>query len=237
MQPIQWVAEESHWVSFLFRHKRPHPVLCHPTLGPIDVMPDHAHEGLCVPNPNLVANKQFKAEAEYPPAVGGGPQPAPKIIAFGSNLGQPPFLFTKGAQPARTGNPMIAVYDGHPAGVGRVATDSTWHHWMDVNIDVIRLADTTDWKKIKRYFQNLAVWLNPPGYSTSCFFHAVVASHFETVGFQEYHRRASVLELGEALRTHLHRHYGPCWVTERVLDILVAFKLVDVRQAIIAIVG
>ncbi len=61
-------------------------------------------------------------------------------------------------------NPMIAVYDGHQAGVGRVATDSTWHHWMDVNINAIKAADNDDWKKISRYFINLAVWLNPPGY-------------------------------------------------------------------------
>ena len=230
VQPIRWVADASHWASLFFRHKRPHPVLCHPTLGPIDVMPDHAHEGLCVPNPNLAANKKFKAEREYPDAIDGGAQPSPKIIAYGSNLGQPPYLFTKGVQPARNDNPMIAVYDGHRAGVGRVATDSTWHHWMDVNIDVIRLADTTDWKKIKRYFQNLAVWLNPPGFSTRCFYHSVVASHFQAVGFQEYWRGATVKELGVALRSHLHFHFGPCWVTERIFDMILDFKLVEVAR-------
>ncbi|MCA1662382.1 MAG: hypothetical protein LC648_09635 [Novosphingobium sp.] len=225
VQPIRWVADASHWFALFFRHKRPHPVLCHPTLGPIDVMPDHAHEGLCVPNPDLAANKKFKAEREYPDATDGGSQPRPKIIAYGSNLAQPPYLFGKGAQSARNDNPMIAVYNGHRAGVGRVATDSTWHHWMDVNIDNIRLADTLDWKKIKRYFQNLAVWLNPPGYSTRCFYHSVFASHFETVGFQEYYRGATVTELGTALRGHLHFHWGPCWVTERIYDIIRDYKL------------
>lgn len=225
VQPIRWVPESSHWHSVFYRHKRPHPVLCHPELGPIDVMPDHAHEGLCVPSPDLAANKKFKAEREYPDAIDGGDQPRPKIIAYGSNLSQPSYIFGKGPQPARDDNPMIAVYDGHQAGVGRVATDSTWHHWMDVNIEAIALADTTDWKKIKRYFQNLAVWLNPPGYSTSCFHVAVIASHFETVGFQEYALTASITELGSALRNHLHYHYGPCWVTEWVIEIFRDYKL------------
>ena len=229
VQPINWVAEQTHFHSLFLVHKRPHPVLCHPTLGPIDVMPDHAHEGLCVPSPDLNANKKFKAEKEYPDAIGGGDKPAPRIIAFGSNLGQPPYLFSKGPQPARSKNPMIAVYDGHKAGVGRVATDSTWHHWFDVNIDEIRAADTTDWKKIKRYYQNLAVWLNPPGYSTHCFYHSVIASHFQTVGLQEYTREATTLELGLALRSHLALHYGPCWVSERIWDVLVDQRFIPKR--------
>ena len=119
----------------------------------------------------------------------------------------------------------IVYTTGHQANVGRVVCDSTWHHWMDVNIEAIALADTTDWKKIKRYFQNLAVWLNPPGYSTSCFHVAVIASHFETVGFQEYALTASITELGSALRNHLHYHYGPCWVTEWVIEIFRDYKL------------
>ena len=43
VQPIKWATyQRTYWP---FRsYKRPHPVLCHPTLGPINVMPDHAHE-------------------------------------------------------------------------------------------------------------------------------------------------------------------------------------------------
>ena len=229
VQPIRWIAESSHFHTIFSIHKRPHPVLCHPTLGPIDVMPDHAHEGLCVPAPNLAANKKWKADKEYPEAVGGGNKPKPKIIAFGSNLSQPPYKFAKGPQPTRTDNPMIAVYDGHKAGVGRVATDSTWHHWMDANIDNIRAANNTDWKKIKRYYQNLAVWLNPPGYSTHCFYLAVIASHFEVVGLQEYTRKASTADLGAALRGHLQHSSGPCWVTERIWEILVDIQFIPNR--------
>ncbi|TNF61595.1 MAG: hypothetical protein EP306_06230 [Burkholderiales bacterium] len=230
VQPIRWVAWKSVYWPFAGKRKRPHPVLCHPTLGPIDVMPDHAHEGLCVPNPNLSANKKFRNEPEYPNATDGGPKPQPQIIAYGSNLDSDDWNFAKGAQPGRSNNPMIAVYDGHRAGVGRVATDSTWHHWMDVNINALRAANNDDWKKISRYFINLALWLNPPGFSTRCLYLSVVASHFESVGFQEYHPGASTAELGRALRLHLGKVYGPCWVTERIWELAHELRQIPQRH-------
>lgn len=230
VQPIRWTAWRSHYWPFPFRRKRPHPVLCHPILGPIDVMPDHAHEGLCVPSPNLSANKQFNSEPEYPDALGGGVKPQPEIIAYGSNLDSDHWNFVKGEQPGRNNNPMIAVYDGHNAGVGRVATDSTWHHWMDININAMKAADNDDWKKISRYFINLAVWLNPPGFSTKCFYLSVVASHFQHVGFQEFHPKATIIELGKSLRDHLVLLYGPCWVTEMIWQVIVEFEILHYAE-------
>ena len=226
VQPIRWTTWRSVYWPFGRIRKRPHPVLCHPKLGPIDVMPDHAHEGLCVPSPDLNAIKQFNSEKEYPNAVGGGPKPRPEIIAYGSNLDSDDWNFGKGEQPGRNNNPMIAVYDGHLAGVGRVATDSTWHHWMDVNINNLKVADNNDWKKISRYFVNLAVWLNPPGFTTRCFYLAVVASHFEFPGFQEYHVGATTLELGHSLRKWLIYSHGPCWVTEHIWRVIWELDLI-----------
>lgn len=227
-QPIQWVTwQRSRWP--IFWKKRPHPVLCHPTLGPIDVMPDHAHEGLCVETATIPAGDTFDfdgsgAKPEYPDAIGGGPKPMPRIIAYGSTLGDPPYNFEKGPQPARPKFPMISVYDGHLAGVGRVATDSTWHHWMDINISTFKAANNDHWKKISRYFINLAVWLNPPDYSTNCLWLSAVASHFQYPGFEEYWPKRPTLELGQALRTHLIKVYGPCWVSERIWWDLVAVR-------------
>lgn len=219
-QPIQWVTwQRSRWP--IYWKKRPHPVLCHPKLGPIDVMPDHAHEGLCIEQSGINAGATFDfdgtgAKPEYPDGIGGSPKPLPSIIAYGSTLGDPPYNFAKGPQPARASFPMISVYDGHLAGVGRVATDSTWHHWMDVNIATLKAADGVEWKKISRYFINLAVWLNPPGLKTHCLWYTTLVSHFEYPGFEEYWPERPVLELGDALRRHLSLIYGPCWVTERI---------------------
>ena len=30
---------------------------------------------------------------------------------------------------------VIGAYDGHQGGVGRIAVDSTWHHFININID------------------------------------------------------------------------------------------------------
>ncbi|RYY24974.1 MAG: hypothetical protein EOP62_15080 [Sphingomonadales bacterium] len=229
-QPIHWVTWQSVGTGILSYKHRPHPVLCHPTLGPINVMPDHAHEGLCrdtgtVPLTGTYNFDGAGAQDEYPPATGGGAKPEPTIIAYGSNLGGGPYNFAKGPQPARNHNPMISVYDGHLAGVGRVATDSTWHHWFDVNIADIQAENGANWAKISRYFINLAVWLSPPGYSTTCLWWCTVLSHFTATGFQEYSPKLSDVELGQALSRQLYRIYGPCWVSHVIWDRLRELKL------------
>ncbi|MCB1948301.1 hypothetical protein [Nitrosomonas sp.] len=228
VQPIQWIPWQTRYWP-IFYQKRPHPVLCHPTLGPIDVMPDHAHEGLCRPVTEIDLNATYDFDGtgnkpEYPPAIGGGAKPEPFIIANGSTLGDPPYNFVKGAQPARPSFPMVSVYDGHRAGVGRVATDSTWHHWMGLNITQIKNADNDDWKKISRYFVNLALWLNPPGYSTKCLYVSALTSHFEHVGLQEFIGNRSAHSLGKELRHHLHSIFGPCWVTQIIFDLVWEIK-------------
>lgn len=223
VQGIRW----NPWKTFsspLFHQKRPHPVLCHPSLGPINVMPDHAHEGLCVPTEEIDLERQYNFGHgdvdEYPDAVGGGQKPKPEIIATGSTLGDPPYNFGKNEQPYRAAFPMISVYDGHKAGVGRVATDSTWHHWMGMNIEEIKDVDNDDWKKISRYFVNLAVWLNPPGISTRCLYLSTLESHFQYAGLQEYIGVRENRVLGRHLRNSLIKQYGPCWVTQVVDDFI-----------------
>ncbi|MGF1593384.1 MAG: hypothetical protein ACFCUW_08905 [Kiloniellaceae bacterium] len=225
-QPIQWIAWQQHKHGHFVVHKRPHPVLCHPTLGPINVMPDHPHEGLCFTESeiNLAANYAFNGYAgpEYPSS--GGSQPGPRVIAWGKTLSDPPYDFAKGPHTAKN-FPMISVYDGHVADVGRVAVDSTWHHHFDMNIlGIEAAADPTNWQKISRYFVNLAVWLAPPGrYKAHCFFDFVKA-HFEYVGMLELHPKIEPARVGHIFRDHLVRHYGPCWVTSFVLDWLRDFN-------------
>jgi hypothetical protein len=225
-QKIEWVAWQQHQHGHFLVHKRPHPVLCHPTLGPIDVMPDHPHEG-CMFRENeidLAAAYSFNGYSgpEYPGS--GSSQPRPRIIAWGNTLPDPPYNHQKGDSPAKH-FPMISVYDGHIADVGRVASDSTWHHHLDINIHDLELAaDPTAWQKISRYFINLAVWLAPPGrYRAHCFFDFVKA-HFEYVGMLEYHPKVEAAQVGAIARKHLALHYGPCWVTAFVLDWLKEFN-------------
>ena len=65
----------------------------------------------------------------------------------------------------------ISAYNGHLANVGRVCTDATWHHFININIDgtdTVRNGmqdgmgnDTPDMQKIREYYKNLASWLMP----------------------------------------------------------------------------
>lgn len=226
-QPIEWVPWSSVY-HFRHVHHRPHPVLCHPTLGPIDVMPDHAHEGVVFDHvaqpdvglaPITVGNNYNFAGVNGPeyPTV-GGLQPLPMVIAHGRTLADPPLMHQKGDSPAKR-FAMISVYDGHLADVGRAAADSTWHHWMNLNIAGIEAAGGDNWEKISRYYLNLAVWLAPRRISRLCLYIHLVESFYAYPGIEEFHPRADTLELGVSFRHYLMRWFGPCWVTQWVLDI------------------
>jgi hypothetical protein len=241
-QPIYWVP----WMWFIHHpfhvHRRPHPVLCHPTLGPINVMPDHPHEGAVfdhVAQPDiglapitLTNSYDFGggvSGAEYPTV--GAVQPLPMVIANGRTLADPPLIHEKGDSAAKR-FAMISVYDGHRANVGRVATDSTWHHWMNINITQLEAAGGDNWEKIKRYYLNLAVWLAPPHIPRYCFHFHVLESFYSYPGIEEFHLKADLLDLGFTLRHHLLKLYGPCWVTQFVLD-YAGFIDVKLRERLI----
>lgn len=140
-----------YWGGIVWR--RPHPLLCSP-LGPIDIFPDHEHEG----------------EALAPPPVPAGEWPggvAAEVIARGS-------IVSPDADVGRRIG-VLSVYDGHQAGVGRIVADSTWHHHFDINLrglpgDPTRTGfvtpGTSQWissaTKIEHYFLNVGIWLAPP---------------------------------------------------------------------------
>jgi hypothetical protein len=226
-QPIEWVTWMKYGHPAFPRSRRPHPVLCHPELGPIDVMPDHPHEGVVfdhVAQPAVgLAPITVTGTHNFPGASGAdyptvsGVQPVPMVIAYGHTLSDPPLWHEKGETLAKR-FAMISVYDGHRANVGRAATDSTWHHWMNLNITDIEAAGGADWEKIKRYYLNLGVWLAPARVARGCFGFHVLASFYSYPGIEEFNVRAPLLETGAALRHKLAAIYGPCWVTSFVLD-------------------
>lgn len=121
----------------------PHPLLCGPA-GPIDILPDHMHEGEAVA-PTVLPPAEW-------PQTSGGFQPAPEAIAWGK--------VTSGN---RTGweFPVISVYDGHAAAAGRIVADSTWHHWFDINLLGFAPGSAEE-EETYAYFRNVAVWLAPP---------------------------------------------------------------------------
>jgi len=200
-QSIDWVPWISQQVSIFKVNQRPHPILCHPTHGPIDVMPDHPHEGWNYEDDeiDLTATYAFGALSgdEYP--MVGANRPSPVVIAHGTTTPNPPFNLEKGPSPKKR-FAMVTAYDGHQANVGRVVTDTTWHHWFDENITAIEAAGGANWDKISRYYLNVATWLAPPGRRDWCIVFEAVKSQFSYLGFQEYKRGASVFELGRPPR-------------------------------------
>jgi hypothetical protein len=157
-QQIRW-KKYPLWSPFATpfrRNVRPHPLLCGPS-GPIDVLPDHEHEGEAIVPATLPA-------AEWPSGPGG--QVKPEVIAWGR---------IKDPSATKTGQEIgvISAYDGHEAQVGRVAADATWHHFFDINLNGLpgdpvykgfsaSASGQAALKKIEAYYLNLAVWLAPP---------------------------------------------------------------------------
>lgn len=159
----------------VFRYSYPHPLLCGP-LGMIRVMPDHPHEGECVEPTNTSRTDMFNGYPieEYPAGSGGSPRPLPEVITIssvpaGNNAGG-----TKNpTQPHTFGG--ICAYDGHYAAVGRVVTDATWHHFVNVNLDgetgaappknvgfLATALGQAHLENIKAYYRNIAVWISRP---------------------------------------------------------------------------
>lgn len=164
--------------SGLFRYTYPHPLLCGPR-GMIRVMPDHPHEGECVEPTSTGADLDFGGALgrEYPDASDGGPRPLPEVVSFNSVLSG-----TRSGKAATLAQTFggICAYDGHRAGIGRVVTDATWHHFVNVNLvglfNDAGLPAGHPWRSgflgsaagqahledIKAYYRNLAVWLSRP---------------------------------------------------------------------------
>jgi hypothetical protein len=138
-------------------------------LGRIEVFPDHPHEGECfVPTVGAGIYEADGLEFEEWPAAADGERISPEAVAVSMSHGS-----AMGVKEALVPRSFIAIcaYDGHTADVGRVVTDATWHHFVNINIDGTGAPGregfmpggvaTSDGQKVFAYFQNLAEWLMP----------------------------------------------------------------------------
>lgn len=229
-QPIEWVADAT-VRNGIFVHRRPHPIFCHPKLGPIDVFPDHPHEGHCFDpddpawlRTRLDATYDFNGYAgpHYP--ASGGIRPLPKVLAWGRTLADPPLNFAKGDQPARR-FPLVVAYDGQRIGLGRVVVDSTWHHWFDMNIAGLEAAaDQGPIEKIRRYYANVAFWLASPTWRFWTFLLDRLVVDYEAFGAQQLVLSNSAYEIGATYREHLVRRFGPCWTSSLIWDLVLVAR-------------
>ena len=175
----------SSWAGILREARYPHPVLCSP-LGRIDVFPDHPHEGECMVPSSLTTSCRDGSD-EYPPATDGTGRVEPEIIAWGhvpaGNVASSHGSLKQPTVAHRFG--LLSAYDGHRAAVGRVVCDSTWHHFVNVNLigifegggfdDFGRAGEDASkhtgflasaagqavLAKIRHYYVNVGVWIAP----------------------------------------------------------------------------
>lgn len=182
----------------------PHALLAYGRFA-ITVLPDHMHEGECIIPTNLTETFSFggaPAAKEYPELPGLTDRLAPEVVAISTSAGGgfteegvtfPPI------QP-RCFNPIVA-YDGQRVGVGRVAVDSSFHHFLNVNLKGKVGGDpakrgfydasgnpTKDYLKFKRYYRNLVTWLCPPKVRTGYYLRMLVGLRYLSPLIEEIRR-------------------------------------------------
>jgi len=216
-----------HPVWPFFWRRSPHPILCG-TKGPIDVFPDHPHEGEVVLPANLNDQPSFNGytHREYPDHA-GSPK-SPEIIAWArvQNDHTNTNDVTKGAANGKEFG-AVGAYDGHCVKVGRVVVDSTWHHWFDVNLtgrtsllgsaDVRKHNGFNDTaagqavlERIQNYFRNVAIWLSPPKKLKCMILRAMWGSIHRFPLQADLHPRLPVWQIGHHAINVLGKFAGQC---------------------------
>jgi hypothetical protein len=231
-QRVQLVPERIIFESAFRTRFEPHPIMCAGKLGAIDVFPDHQHEGQVIEDGDVVTgnnvnfsgsdgagNTNSYSAAEYPNTRGA--QTVPRIIARAGPMSSPPYTFEKGVHStARFG--MVGIYDGHREGVGRVVVDSTWHHWLNVNLRGFA-ADTSssNYAKIKTYFRNVGLWLSNRLSHRRIYRNAVWNAHLTYEATQEVSYSKKWWVEGRAIDSIIKGWISPCQFTQWHLDFIV----------------
>ena len=141
--PFVWFENQSDSIPQPITPTAPTHAILRRNGADIVVYPDHMHEGLTlgfVAGHDYAQNSPFGDTTiaefrELPP----GHRELPRIIATGEVLSNANFTVdgsggTETIQAdAKTIN-VLSVYDGRVAGVGRVVTGGTFHHYVDINL-------------------------------------------------------------------------------------------------------
>ncbi|MGP1373660.1 MAG: hypothetical protein ACTS3T_12595 [Almyronema sp.] len=144
-----------------------HPLLQVPGSNrAIEVFPDHPHEGECRVPTNLTTKLPDGVTDEWPLRSGSPSRVSPEAIALTMSHGN---AFPGKQAVVPRSFVAISAYDGQLANVGRVVTDATWHHFVNVNIvgDLPALPPGRqgltgrNLDDVKQYYRNIVTWLMP----------------------------------------------------------------------------
>lgn len=152
--------------------------------GEITVLPDHNHEGET--RGHIYGRDETEwlgdllmdelSSTDFPDGLDGLSRPIPEVIAIGHPRQEPGHVKNSFGQIQNTTRPfgLVTVYDGERAGIGRVVTDSTWHHWFNLNLQFTEpyvnssgqvvspgMEAVDHYRAIRNYHKNVALWLSP----------------------------------------------------------------------------
>jgi hypothetical protein len=218
----------------IFIKRYPHPLLSK-SRGVINVLPDHMHEGECYVDEDLTKSFDFDGytTTEYPILPKTGKRLKPEVIAEAIVIGG---HITDNQENSSIDSPatiakifgVLGAYDGHKVNVGRVAVDSTWHHFININVIGKTPHNQNDTKHhgfnqndeskkvyndIKTYWRNLGVWLAPKKIQKSILATALWAirwsyplvEELSSRTVQEGLSREGILYLGRVARYSLNK--------------------------------
>jgi hypothetical protein len=105
----------------------------------------------------------------------------------------------------------VIAYDGSSAGAGRIVSDSTWHHYFNVNLKGFSPGGFVQ-SELAQYYANLAVWLSPPAkrHQMACWLFWKLL-HTPAVAMTASNSR---LNLGKVAYDVVRRKLGPCVVRD-----------------------
>jgi hypothetical protein len=216
----------------------------------LEVYPDHPHEGECLVPASLAGTFSLAGTAvpEWPNDLTGAAL-SPEVVAMSVSHGDG-FDAKEALEPRLFA--AIVAYDGHRANKGRVSTDSTWHHFININLDGTGApgltglqtpagVDTEALTRIREHFVNLATWLMPKRVRQCRRFPLVLEELARFPLFEELElpplKEITVTELthiGGALLQSLSRRVAPWELRALVSDTLAdgigeaeALKLLD----------
>jgi hypothetical protein len=227
-------------VGILREASWPHPLLCG-TSGPITVLPDHPHESQCTAASDVGWSPTFDGYtvSEFPAASDGGTKPLPEVVAWSQVLGGHTTSGKSGHTVARRFG-AVAAYDGHRAGVGRVVTDATWHHFINVNltgeatagfpknIGFLATGGEVHYAQVQQYFRNIALWLSPPA-KLSCMRNWALVLFINNHRFKEiYDPRVTLsaahihdfIYVGRHARDTIGKYASQCQSTRWIFDLV-----------------
>jgi hypothetical protein len=205
-----------------------HPLLQVPGSVPnraIEVFPDHPHEGECIIPSNLTTKLPDGSTDEWPTEPGSTTRVVPEMVAITVSHGNA-FPGKAAVQPRSF--IAICAYDGQRADVGRVVTDATWHHFVNVNIKPgMASLGGRDLADIKQYYGNLANWLMPKNLRFCLRYPWILKELMQFPLFEEVppmpsikHDAPTLLKIGALVEHSLLQHHTRSTVNSLIDDAL-----------------